>query len=130
MESEDIFLAVVAVLLLFNVFLIFMNPSLAWDMTLAGLTGFVAVILTTGILLGIQVFGTGLNSQSIKIAFGIGAILNILFQIDIAGFRIGLGLATNMLNQFSATDGLGIGWILATVISVMALVSGLVILTD
>lgn len=130
MESEDIFLGVVVILLLFNFVLIFMQPETASEIVLDRIIGFVAGIVAIGILSGITVLGTGLGTQSVKIIFGLGAILNILFRIETPYFNVGLGLASDLVAQFNAGEGLGIGYFIATILSIGAIISGLIIINN
>jgi hypothetical protein len=107
-----------------------MQPTMTWDLTIGFLTGTIATILAVGVISGIQILGSGLNSASIKIIFGIASLLNVMFQIDIAGFPLGLGLANNLISSFPATDFLStFGFLIATGLCVITLISGLMVLT-
>jgi len=104
-------------------------PVAQWQFTIGAITGFMVLILGIGIISGIQVLGSGLNGESIKIMFGCGALLNVLFQINIANFPIGMGLVTNVLACFDGTEFLGLGIIITSIMGVMAFVSGLIVIT-
>lgn len=129
MKAQAMFISGLAVLLIFNVVYISLYPSVIWYATIGALTGFVALILGIGVISGINIFGSGLNSASVKILFGASAILNLLFQINIAGFPVGMGLANNLIFSFGTTNFLdSMGFFLSLIFSVMILASGLVII--
>jgi len=131
MNAQEVFLGSLSVMLLFSVVVMFMSPENIWEFTIDAVAGtFIGLILIAGVLTGINVLGSGLNSESVAIIFGVGALLNILFQIEIAGFPIGLGLVNNMVNSFGASDGLGLGYLLSTVIGLITLVSGTIIIIE
>lgn len=128
MTSSEIFISIMFILLIFNVFYTFYNPAVVWDLTVGAISGFLVVILGTGIISGITVLGSGLSTQSIKIMFGCGTLLNILFQIEIGGFPVGFGLVTNVLNVFGS-EILGLGVIIVSILGLLAFVSGIMIIT-
>lgn len=128
MNSGMVFLSCLSVLLIFNWIYVAMYPSVTWNLTVGAVTGFVGTILALGIISGIQLFGSGLSGTSIKIIFGVGTLLNILFQITIGGFPIGMGLANNVLSSFSGGDIIGIGYFLTTIICIITIVSGLMVI--
>lgn len=125
---KGVFIGIFSILFIFNVIYIQMSPETTLDLYLGAMTGLVASSIAVGILGGIQVLGTGLNSESIKILFGTSTLLNALFSINIAGYPLGLGLATNVISVFDATEGVGLGFVIATGLSLLALVSGLIII--
>lgn len=128
MDATEIFISVMIILLIFNVYYVFSFPESTWNLTVGAITGFLAVILTIGIISGIQVLGSGLSESSIKILFGVGSLLNVLFQINIGGFPIGLGLVSNVLSVFGM-EFFGLGMILTSILGILAFVSGLIIVT-
>lgn len=128
MDASDTFITIMLILLLFNVYYTFSVTSAVWSLTIGAITGFMVLILATGIIVGITFFGTGLSNESIKILFGCGALLNVLFQITISGFPIGLGLATNVLSCFGG-EFLGLGVIITSVLAILGFVSGLIVIT-
>jgi len=128
MNASDIFLSSMAILLIFNFIYVTTAPTITWNLTIGAITGFIVLVLAVGIVSGVQFLGSGFNGESVKIMFGCGALMNILFQIDIMGFPIGIGLATNVLNCFGS-EWLGLGVITTSILSLMAFVSGLIIIT-
>jgi len=128
MNAQEMFISVMIILLIFNIYYTFTFTEAVWSLTIGALTGFIAVILAVGIISGVQVLGSGLTGESIKIMFGCGALLNILFQINIFGFPLGMGLVTNVLSVFGS-EFLALGIIITSVLGMIAFVSGLIIIT-
>lgn len=122
---SSIFVTCVMIMIIFNVIYVSAHPDLGNNMTVGAVTGLVGTALATGILAGIQVLGTGLNDESIKIMFGMGAIVNILFQINIGELPLGLGLANNMINAFSPSEAGGLGYFIAGGLAIVTLICGL-----
>ena len=128
MNAQEMFISVMIILLIFNIYYTFTFTEAVWSLTIGALTGFIAVILAVGIISGVQVLGSGLTGESIKIMFGCGALLNILFQINIFGFPLGMGLVTNVLSVFGS-EFLALGIIITSVLGMIAFVSGLIVIT-
>lgn len=137
MDYKSIFATNTILLLIINLIYVFMNPTLTNSITLGSLVGFVSGVATIGLIIGIQISvvgsGISLSDQSIKMFITIAMLLNILFSIDIWTFQfggneytaqIGLGLINNMMDIFSGGDFLGLGLILASIISIITFVSG------
>lgn len=119
------------VMFIFNVFYVIMQPDALFTVTIGAVTGFVASILAVGVISGLNILGSGLNSASIKILFGTASLLTMMFSIPIAGFPLGMGLATNIIAVFGAsgdTFGQLIGFMLGTGLAVMTIVSGLMVM--
>lgn len=124
------FSIIMLIFILFNVVYIMAYPDTIFEFTYEKIIGFIASIIVVGALTGITIFGSGLQETSIKIIFVVVAIVNMLFQVDIAGFPIGLGLATTMFNVFSESDlmlvsGLGLGTIITTTMTGLAILWGM-----
>lgn len=128
MQAQEVFIGIMIILLIFNVYYTFTFANAVWDLTIGVITGFIILVLATGVIAGITVFGSGLSTASIKILFGCGALLNLLFQIDISGFPVGLGLATNVLTVFGS-EFMGLGVIIVSVMAITALASGIITIT-
>jgi len=128
MNAQEMFISVMIILLIFNIYYTFTFTEAVWSLTIGALTGFIATILAVGIISGVQVLGSGLTGESIKILFGCGALLNVLFQINIFGFPLGMGLVTNVLSVFGS-EFLALGIIITSVLGMIAFVSGLIIIT-
>ena len=124
--KEEVFITILSGLVLFNFVYVMGNPDIDWNLGIGALTGMLATIIATGIISGIQIFGSGLNPESIKIIFGVCSLLNILFQINVGGFPVGIGLINNLFNLFPSSTGLG--FIVCSIISIIVLVSGLMII--
>ena len=127
MLATSMFLSSLFLMFVFNVGYIMANPSAVNNMLLGSITGTLSVVVSVGVISGIQILGSGLNSMSIKIIFGITALLNMLFQVDVLGFPIGLGLVNNLINVFNPTDMLGLGFFFASGLAIMSVVSGIII---
>jgi len=128
-RTGEIFIICMIMLILFNFFYYAVSGA-NWMIDVAGgVVGFLGVIASVGIIAGIQVLGSGINTEGIKILFGFGCLLNILFKINVGGFPIGLGLLTNVFNAFtSSSDFLGFGMFITSVIGLTIIISGLLII--
>jgi hypothetical protein len=105
-------------------------------MTIGALVGLAASAVAVGVISGISILGSGLNTASVKIIFGMATLINILFKVDLGmgaekggSFQIGLGLASNIVSVFSPTELWGVGWIIATAIGIVAFVCGMLTLS-
>lgn len=131
MVAGSIFLSGMLILLIFN-WMYIQTTTLVNTIILSSLVSLLAGIILLGVITGITVFGTGLDSASIKILFGAGALMNILFQIPLGvNWGIGLGLINNMVNAFSIEGsgfGIGIGYFLSGSISIMIFISGIMLI--
>ena len=128
MKAGSIFLSIMLVLIIFNFMYIQTMPDKVNMVVLGGIMGLVSSVLAIGVVGGIQILGSGLNGESIKIMFGVGTLLNVLFQINIGGFPLGLGLINNLSGAFSTGDLWGLGYFLASSIGIVGLISGLMII--
>lgn len=129
---KGVFLTIFSIFLVFNFFYLSMYPETSLDMYTGAVLGLIGTVIATGIIGGISILGSGLNSESIKIIFGAGTLFNLLFNIEIPqlGLNIGLGLATNIISLFDSGDILNLGFISTTALSLIALVSGLMVIID
>lgn len=131
MRATELFITVMAILTIFNFIYCVANKNVVNTMVVGGITSLIATAIMLSVVAGIQVLGSGLNSASIKILFGVSALLQILFQIQFTigtqNFSIGLGLINNVFNAFNSGDLFGIGLFVSTVFGVLALVSGLIV---
>ena len=128
MKAQAVFISSILVLSLFNFIYVSSTPEKINNMSLGAITGSMVLIISIAVIGGFTLFGSGLSSASVKIIFGVGALLNILFKIDISGFPIGLGLMNNIFEVFTCGDLLGLGLFIATIFSIITLVSGLIII--
>jgi hypothetical protein len=128
-RTGEIFIVCMIVLILFNFFYYAVSGA-NWPIDLlGGVVGFLGVIASIGIIAGIQVLGSGINTEGIKILFGFGCLLNILFKISVGGFPIGLGLLTNVFQAFtSSSDFLGFGMFITSVLGLTIIISGLLVI--
>jgi len=129
MNASETFLGCIIVLFALNILYYFITPESLMLITVGGLLGFISQVIAVGILGGIQILGSGLNSQSIKILFGVTTLFNILFRIDLAGYPVGIGLLNNVFNIFSEGDFLGFGTLIVTTLGLLTIITGLMILT-
>ena len=142
MKAQEIFISSILVLLFFNFIYISSTPNKVNTMTIGAITGLLTLVIAVGVIGGLQILGSGLNSASIKIIFSVGVLVNIMFRIEMKGvmitlagypltqthLAIGLGLMNNLYEVFSQGDLLGIGFFITTVFSIITLVSGLIII--
>lgn len=122
---KGIFITITSILLIFNFIYCSAKPDVINSMYVGALTGLVSTVLAVGVISGVQILGSGLNSESIKIIFGVGCILNMLFRINIAGFPLGIGLCNTILDAFPSTEFIGIGYFISSTLAMLALISGL-----
>lgn len=128
-SAHGIFITGAIILLFFNLFYISMYPQTAWSLTMGTVTGFIATILAVGVISGFNLLGSGLTGASVKILFGGASLLNILFQINIAGFPVGMGLANNLLGSFTTSSFLeGLGFFLSLILTLIIFISGIIII--
>lgn len=129
MNASTVFMFCMVTLLIFNFIYVSSTPQQLQIITIGAVVGFIAEILAIGIIGGVQIFGSGLNPASIRILFGVATLLNLLFQINIGGFPIGIGLLNNVFNIFSSgSDFLGLGLFIVTVLGLLTFVSGLLVI--
>lgn len=133
MNAQESFLGIMSILLVFNWLYVSANPEVTNSMVLGVVTGLVATSIGISVIAGLQIVGTGLNSASIKIIFGVSTLLQILFSLNfvVADVEVvlGLGLINNLFNAFSGGDLFGLGFIISTFFGIIALVSGLFVIT-
>lgn len=127
---KSIFIIVMSIFLLFNTIYTLMNPSALNTMVIGAFIGLIATVVGLGVISGITILGSGLNAESIRILFSVGTLLNFMFQVTIAGFPIGIGLANNILNIFLNNDFYGLGIAISMGLSVIAIVSGVMSIVD
>lgn len=150
MRPSELLISVMAILMVFNFIYIAAFPDIANTMILGSIIGLVVTVLIVCIVGGVQVLGSGLSGTSIKMIFGIAILFNILFQINlpswifgiisvvatVAGYGIntnlsipiGMGLTNNIFNAFANGDLWGLGFFVATTLSIVALVSGIMVI--
>jgi hypothetical protein len=126
MRTQAIFMSGIIVLLLFNMVYVVSEPDALWTLTVGAVTGFIASVLAVGVISGINILGSGLSGISVKILFGVATILNMLYQVEIAGFPLGMGLASNLTAIFTSGDSLlqFLSYLVATVFSIVMLITG------
>lgn len=134
MEAKETFITILIILILFNISYILSLPATEQatyltQMAYGSITGLIATVAVITIATGVQIFGSGLNSESIRLLFAIGTILNILFQISFGPLSVGIGLINPLFTVFALSEGVGMwglfGWFFATGIAISALASGL-----
>lgn len=137
LNDRSIFLSICGILFIYNVAYLLNRPPVEQTALIEQMLfgGVVAMIVTVGgiaIIAGTTIVGSGLNSESIRILFGIGTILNLLFQIPLGTFSVGIGLVNPVFALF-LNSGSGflafIGFIVATGLALAALISGLMMIT-
>ena len=127
--KEEIFISSMLIMLLFNGFIVMVNPDvesvLNMDLASILITG-----LAVAITAGISVFGSGLSDSSTKIIFSVILIFNILFRVEIYGFTLGFGLVSTITDVFNNGDVLGFGTFIGGVLAFATFFSGLLIVVE
>ena len=137
MKPSSVFLSTIFTLLIFNFIYYAVYPITTLGSLVGIVLGFIPVIVLVGVVAGINVLGSGLNTFGTKALFTIGALLNILFSIPIsieviAGTKIevqvGLGLLTNVLSVFQEGDLYGFGLIIVIIMGLTCFISALMMI--
>ena len=125
--KEEIFISSLAIIILFNVFVVSMNPSQAsiLNMSFNNLLITAIATITAGSLASIIV-----GETLIRVVFATLVLFNVMFQVDIYNFTIGFGLINTMINVFTTYDVLGLGLITASVLSLMVFFSGMLMVVE
>lgn len=126
--KEEIFISTLTIILLFNVFAYSVNAT---DVSLLNLdfTDLVVTAVAIVLPLSINFLGVGLSDSGISIAFAVMIVFNVLFQIEIYGYTIGLGLINTMINVFSGgNDVLNLGFMITSILGMLAFFSGMLII--
>lgn len=141
MKAQDIFISGIIALICFNIVYFFQNPSSVWELTIGTIFGFIGAVTTFVVIGGIDFFGTGLDTASVKILFSVAMIFMLIYRIEIPiitefwesqGFPMvyGAGLGSNLIDSFSGGTGLmgTLGVILSSVFCLMLTVSGIIMI--
>jgi hypothetical protein len=142
-DYKNIFVTNTVIVIIVNLIYVYINPTLINNITLSSLVGFVSGVAIIGLIIGIQISvvgsGISLSDQSIKMFITIGMLLNIMFSVDIWTFQfgqneytaqIGLGLINNFIDIFSGGDFMGLGLALASIISILMFISGVMMVVE
>ena len=142
-DYKSIFVTNTVIVIIINLIYVYINPTLINSITLSSLVGFVSGVAIIGLIIGIQISvvgsGISLSDQSIKMFITIGMLLNIMFSVDIWTFQfgqneytaqIGLGLINNFIDIFSGGDFMGLGLALASIISILMFISGVMMVVE
>lgn len=127
MGAQNTFITVMCVLLIFNVTYALATPDVGLDLLLGGALGLITTGLVAGVVSGINILGSGLTGVSVRLLFGVATLLNILFKISIAGFDVGLGLASNVI-EVLGTELMGLGFIVGGLLAMLGLATGLMMI--
>ena len=143
MDYKNIFVTNTVIVIIVNLIYVYINPTLINNITLSSLVGFVSGVAIIGLIIGIQISvvgsGISLSDQSIKMFITIGMLLNIMFSVDIWTFQfgqneytaqIGLGLINNFIDIVSGGDFMGLGLALASIISILMFISGVMMVVE
>lgn len=128
-RASAVFITCMVIFIMFNVFYVMVYPETINLLDMSWITSVIPLIVAAVLLTGIEVLGTGIRGTSIKLLFGILALINIMFQINIGGYPVGLGLAQNMLLVFSTMgDWFGIGFFITMGLILASLASGMMLI--
>ena len=125
--KEEIFISSLAIILLFNVFVVAINPT---ESSILNMDMSSVLVTAIAIITGGSVLSIVLGETVIKVVFATLVIFNILFQIDLYGFTVGLGLTNTLFTVFQTNDVLNLGFITASVLSLMVFFSGMLIVVE
>ncbi len=128
MIAQTVFLFSWGLLFIFNVGYIMQNPTTLFYMGLGFITTTVCSAVAVVLLASLNVAGSGMNTAGTRISFGMVALMGLLFQINLAGLPLGVGLCNNLFAVFLANDMLGIPFYIATGITTSAFISGIIII--
>lgn len=110
--------------------------------TIDGLIGLVVTMIPVVILISLSVefhvLGSGgstegFNPQAVRIIFVMGALLVILFKIDLPApipFDLGLGLGSDMIAMFPMYELGGLPFIIIMAIVMCAFISGIMVAVE
>jgi len=124
--KESIFVSCFMVILIFN-FIYLSVTGEVYTMLIGAITGMCATVISVAIISGFNILGSGLIGESIKILFATGSLLNILFQVYIFGYPLGLGLINNMVDIFPSNIMSGVGFFIMSMLATLTFISGLLI---
>lgn len=125
--KEEIFISTLAIIILFNVFVVSINPEVSSILN----TDFTSILVTS-----ITIISAGglvsivLGETVLRVVFATLLLFNVLFQVEIYGFTIGLGLINTIFNVFQTYDVMNFGFITASVLSMLCFFSGMLIVVE
>jgi hypothetical protein len=129
-EKSGILITLIVIMLMFNFIYAVSNPDVTNNIVLDSLIGLITGSVVTGIISGITLFGSGLNSESVRIIFGITSFMNILFKINLSGYQIGLGLGRNMIDAFPVNAMAGIPYFTCWLLVITVFILGVMMLIE
>lgn len=118
-----------AVLIMFNIFVVMINPNISSILRLDYIDILITVI---SILLAGGATQLLLGETVIRIVSVTLLLFNIMFQVNVYGFTIGLGLINTVFDVF-VLDGsfiMWMGYIITSILSIMCFFSGLMIVAE
>lgn len=143
---SGVFMGCLIVLVIANIFIVSADPLTIYDMTIGAISS-----ILVGAFAAVIIGALSPNSSSVRIAFGLCAMLLLVIAIPISltgdfvrptlinrllgnankpisiNFQIGVGLGTNVLNVFATTgDIYGLGYIFTVLLIFITIMSGLV----
>jgi len=100
---------------------------------IGGAIALVASSVVAVVVGGLNIFGSGLTSSSVRILFGVSVLLSLLFQINVVHIPVGLGLINTLFEAFGSGSG-GVfsmlGFVICLLFSLVTLVSGLIMIVQ
>jgi hypothetical protein len=129
-EKSEILITLVVIMLMFNFIYAVSNVEITNNIVLNSLIGLITGSVVTGVISGFTFFGSGLNSESVKIIFGVTSFMNILFKINISGYQIGLGLGSNMIDAFPVDAMVGIPYFACWLLVITVFILGVMMLIE
>lgn len=108
-------------------------------LTLQNFVGFIAGLVLSLLVLGLNTVVVSLSDTTIKMISSILMILNLMFQVDVVSFHalnidftfsVGLGLISNVLNLFLDGDFFGLGTMLVGLLAILIFISGIMMINE
>lgn len=130
MSASKILVGLTVIMLMINIIYYFENPSNVFSMVGGGIASVILGILTIGSISGVQIMGSGISDESLRLIFGMAFMLNVIFSLNIGGFQIGLGLMNNVYYYFSNGNDIfgGIGTVICGAMSGLMLICAMFII--
>lgn len=126
MVAGKLFIACAIALLIGNVVYYSINPDAFTSDLMGGITSFVVSAIIVLAVSSVNVATFSLSDSFISLIMAITTLINLFFQMSIAGHDIGFGLLTNMITLTSGS-AFGIGGIIINAIGLIMFISAMMI---
>jgi len=127
MVTKLIFVSTLSMLLMFNIFVVMINPTAS---SILNISYQEVVVQALAIIVSGSLISVVLGETVLKIVFSTIIIFNVLFQVHIYGFTVGLGLVQTVFNVFQVYDVMNLGFYITSIISLVVFFSGMLIIVE